>query len=75
VRLYGEWILVPDDAVVTELTSSGLALSGHTWTRRARRGSDASCRGRAHRRSLFLLIKATKDNRYSLRDATIILVA
>lgn len=52
VHLYGEWILVPDDAVVTEPNKFGPSVVWPYMDWRARCGSDASCRGRAHRRFL-----------------------
>jgi hypothetical protein len=39
VRLDGEWIVVPDNAVVTEPNKFGLPLSGHTWAPTGKRNA------------------------------------
>ena len=42
VQLNGEWIVVPDDAVVTEPNKFGRPSSGHTWAPTGRRKFAAS---------------------------------
>ena len=47
VRVYGKWIPVPDDTVITEPIASVLRWCGRMWTQPRQRKSVASSRGQA----------------------------